>query len=940
MLKLKFIILALIFLLISEFSFSQTYRKFTVRTDKYVMEMTDFFDDIDNARERKIGKEFMEQFALIYDSGVLSEAQKKIMIHNSNRMLKKKMKPFPHFHKYLSAVMAFTKSEHDEAKFTAWNKTVEEMLKRGSASKFLNYISVSLSLFFDNILYQSNSVIWKSSNSNYDFSYENRKPKITFHSLDLICYAKKDSSLIYNTKGVYYPTDHKWFGKGGKINWLRAGFSDDKVYANLNNYEFKVRFSKFKADSVNFYYKDYFNTPLFGRINEKILASVTPENASYPRFISYDKRLKINDIFENIDFDAGFSLYGARIVASGSNDLDAILTFKKDNQKFAQTGSKAFVIKKDRIDSKLSSVTIFWEGDSIYHPGLEMTYTEKDKTLSLFRNQEGLALSPFFNSYHQIDMYVEEIKWKMDEAKIDLRMIQGVGSVSEATFESNNYYSEYRYDRIQGMDRVHPLVVVRNYATSVKSKEIYLDEMVRYMKLSRTSVKTMLLKLSNMGFLIYDLDEDRIIVKDRLYNYINAKNKKTDYDVIRFFSVVVGRSTNNAKLNLLNFDLTLNGVERVFLSDSQKVFIYPTGRELTLKKNRDFVFDGKIQAGRFDFFGKECYFNYDRFKIELPIIDSLSFYVEKFDPDPNAEYVPLVKVKTVIEDMKGNLLVDHPNNKSGLKPWDEYPIFNSKKNSFVYYDRPYIQNGVYNQDKFYYRLEPFTIDSLDNFKTEGLEFKGYLNSDSIFPDIDQPLTVMPDYSLGFNHLTPPNGYPVYGGKGNFTSKISLSNEGLIGDGTIKYLTSTSKSNSFTFCPDSVTADLHFYEIKEQDGKVEYPSVIAQVVHEKWQPYKDLMTVEQIQEPIIMFNTQANMNGKLDLRPSGLTGSGMMEISDAEIDSRHFRYKKAIIDADTSNFKLKAQYSDFNLGGGKSSEYELVTYNYKSKDNKEHSKDNT
>ncbi|MCF8296436.1 MAG: hypothetical protein K9J13_02730 [Saprospiraceae bacterium] len=928
MLKIKFLLLGFILLLFSEYTFSQTFRKLTNRTDKYIAEIKEFFNDIDNSREKKIGKEFLEQFAVIYDSGVLSEDQKKLMIQTSNDMLAKKMRQFPHFYKYLSTIAAFAQTEFDEDKFIAWHKSFDPLIKKGNSAKFISYLDVSLTLFSDNILYQSNAAVWKSSSDNYDFEYDGKKPKIIFHSLDLICYSRKDSTVIYNTKGVYYPSDYEWIGQGGKVNWLRAGFPEDKVYAILSNYDLKVRFSKFIADSVNFFYKDLFNAPLLGTINEKVLANSNPENSSYPRFTSYDHRLKISEIFENIDYEGGFSLFGARIVGTGSNDQDAILTFKMKNKKFVQTGSKSFVIRKDRIDSQNSSVTVFWDADSIYHPGLEMTYINKDKTLSLYRNQEGLALSPFFNSYHQIDMYVEEIKWKMDEPKIDLRMVQGIGSVSEATFESNNYYSQYRFDRIQGLDRTHPLIVVKNYSDTYNTKEIYLEEMVRQMGLSEASVKTMLLNLANMGFLIYDLDENKIIIKDRLYNYINARNKKTDYDVISFYSVVVGKSSNNATLNLLNFDLRLDGVERVFLSDSQKVFIYPQGRELILKKNRDFVFDGKIEAGRFDFYGKECYFDYDRFKIELPIIDSLSFEVEKFDANPDLDYVPLVRVKTVIEDMSGNLLLDHPNNKSGLKPYDEYPIFNSKKNSFVFYDKPIIQKGVYSKDRFYYRLEPFTIDSLDNFKTDGLEFKGYLSSAGIFPDIDQPLKVMPDYSLGFDHITPPSGYQAYGGKGNYTAKISLSNKGLIGNGSLKYLTSTSQSNNFVFCPDSLTAELQYYEIEEQETGVEYPSVVAEDVYEKWLPYEDLMIVSKIEKPLNMFNSQANMNGKIDLRPSGLTGKGMMEISDAEIDSRLFRYKKDIIDADTSNFKLKAQYSDFNLGGGESSGYELVTYNYK------------
>ena len=923
--KFRYLLIFLFFIIITNDVFSQMYRKFTLRTDKYIIELTDFFNDIDNAKKRKEGKEFIEMFSLVYDSDALSEEQKKMIIRTSNNMLKRKMKQFPQFHKYLSTIISFTKTDNSEESFVNWHKSLKNLITKSSSSKFLNFLDICDKLFISNTLYKSNTVEWRSSSAEYSFELEGKKIKIIFPALNLTCYAKNDSSIIYNTKGVYYPIDYTWIGEGGKVNWLRAGFSEDKVFAQLSKYKLKVKYSKYIADSVSFYHKGFFNYALFGRINEKILANSSPEKATYPRFNSYDKRITINELFEDIDYNGGFSLYGSKIVGTGSDDEDAILTFKKDNKKFVSTASKTYIIKKDRILSQRSSVTVFWENDSIYHPGLQMTYMDNKKVLSLYRDREGLARSPFFNSYHQIDMYVEEMNWKMDEPKIDLKMIEGVGSVSEATFESNNYYSRYRYDKIQGIDRVHPLQVIKNFSDKNKTKDIYLEELSNYMGLPKASVKKMLLNLSNMGFLIYDLDEERVIIKERLYNYLNSKMGKTDYDVIQFYSVTSGK--NNATLNLLNFDLKLSGVDKVFLSDSQLVFIYPKNEELVLKKNRDFTFDGKIHAGLFDFYGKECYFDYDRFKIELPIIDSMSFKVKSFERTPGG-YAYLVTVKTVIEDMSGNVLLDHPKNKSGLKPFHEYPIFNSKKNSFVYYDKKCIQKGIYTRDRFYYRLDPFTIDSLDNFATEGLEFKGYLASSDIFPDIDQPLKVMPDYSLGFVHITPVTGYDIYGGKGKYSNEINLSNKGLRGDGSLKYLTSTSKSDDFLFFPDSTLAELQYYEIKEQIADVEYPSVKAEDVYEKWFPYNDLMTVKKILKPITMYNAQANFHGKLDLTPSILTGGGNMEINDAEIESKLFKFKQHTIDADTSDFRLRAQFSDINLGSDSLSGYELLTYNYK------------
>jgi len=62
----------------------------------------------------------------------------------------------------------------------------------------------------------------------------------------------------------------------------------------------------------------------------------------------------------------------------------------------------------------------------------------------------------------------------------------------------------------------------------------------------------------------------------------------------------------------------------------------------------------------------------------MPFVDSMNFYVRSRIPDKYGEY-PLIRVRNVIEDMSGELLIDHPSNRSGKIYMPEYPIFNSKK---------------------------------------------------------------------------------------------------------------------------------------------------------------------------------------------------------------------------------------------------------------------
>ena len=294
-----------------------------------------------------------------------------------------------------------------------------------------------------------------------------------------------------------------------------------------------------------------------------------------------------------------------------------------------------------------------------------------------------------------------------------------------------------------------------------------------------SETKVFLINLSNSGFMTYNYDKDVVVIKPRMHHYVLARSKKTDYDILQFESTIEGLP--NAKLNLLNWDMDMNGVGRVFLSDSQNVVVFPYEQQLTLKRNRDFHFNGKVIGGRLDFFGEDFYFSYDDFKINLNKIDSLRLKVPDGPMNENGVQA-LRPVKTVLRDLKGELLVDRPDNKSGLTDHPRYPVFNSTDDSFVYYDKRSIQDGVYDKEKFYMHLEPFSIDSLENFTKEGLEFKGEFVSAGIFPDFKETLRLQPDFSLGFVRDAPAEGFPMYGDKGNYKATIMLSHEGLRGDG--------------------------------------------------------------------------------------------------------------------------------------------------------------
>ena len=108
------------------------------------------------------------------------------------------------------------------------------------------------------------------------------------------------------------------------------------------------------------------------------------------------------------------------------------------------------------------------------------------------------------------------------------------------------------------------------------------------------------------------------------------------------------------------------GVRDITLSKTQSVFLKPFKGRLVFKKNRDFTFSGFISAGsgRFNLFGKKFDFIYDDFKINLNKIDSVRLKVPKL-PISKDMYGNelLTDVKTVLQSVTGDLVIDNENNK-------------------------------------------------------------------------------------------------------------------------------------------------------------------------------------------------------------------------------------------------------------------------------------
>ena len=873
----------------------QTPKTFSENPDMFFRELTDYL----NYSNKKEAAPLLDGFKVIWlEEKRFDAEQQGMVIQTANIMLKKRLKPFPDFSNYLTALTALARSGKDESVFTNWHASLEKMLA-SSARRYSDYIESVSGLFSENTLNASASVQWIAGSSAFTFEFDT-VPRISFPQMDLVCRAKGDSSLISGIRGYYYPLTKTFTGTGGRLLWTRAGLEPGLVYAELRQTTIDLKGSEWHSDSAVFYNTKFFKDPLKGKVTDKIMANITPDNATYPRFSSYDLSLPIREIVKDADFLGGFAQHGSKMIGTGSKEEKATLTFRRKSLPFMVIASRSFVVRPDRISSDNASVVFYHDGDSIYHPAVEVKYLSEDRMLSLIRPlNEGISM-PFFNSFHKMDIYAEAIYWKIDDPLMEIKNITGQ-SESRVVLESANLYSDERYQKIQGLADVSPLYTIKQYAEK-NSRYIYSPELAAYLRVSEQQARSLLIFLANKGFLSYDFGEDVAQVNDKLYYYLAARSNKTDYDKIEIESVISARP--NAKLNLLNFQLDLQGVGRVLLSDSQQVWIAPANQELHLLRNRDMEFSGRIHAGRSDFYGKDFKFQYENFRIDLGLVDSIRLKVESKDEFDEYGRPRLIALKSTLQNVSGQLSIDSMENKSSRKYYPGYPRFTSSKEAYIYYDHASLFNGVYSRDKFYFRMDPFTIDSLDNFAEGGVKFTGVFESGGIFPTLPEVAVIRPDYSFGFAKDAPSEGYPLYGGKGRYYRHIDLSFGGLRGDGQVDYLSSTAVSKDIFFFIDSTNMTQTTWDLRRSVlAGTGYPQAKGEETYVSWRVKEDVMHIGKTTTDLKVFDGKIALDGHLQLTPGGLEGDGIAAYLESSLSSRRFRFEQDAYLADTADFKL-------------------------------------
>lgn len=726
-------------------------------------------------------------------------------------------------------------------------------------------------------------------------------PALSLANTDLLIVSGYDSVFIKNTAGNLSLLDGTFVGEGGSFDWTSVGL-EPAIKATFGTYSFNVGKAELSAEDVKLTYPSKVDGEMSGIFQYKSTKRNSGTPSTYPRFMSYKNDIVIKDFDENIDYKGGFALNGKKVFSSCVSGAPSTITVSDSGAVKFKAQAKYFELGDSVLYSKPSRVILFFGEDSITHPGVRMTYQNKTKELVVRKDVTVFKEASFSNSYHVLDMDVDEIIWNLKDTVMSMTMV-GAKNQVPAFFKSETNFSETEYIHLKGYFPFHPLQMIMNYTLKKKTKVFSVYDIATYYQQRENTMFTAILSLQKKGMVHYNSKTGAVSITDKAVHFYQSRRQKKDYDILSIRSVAPPRY--NATLDLNTNDLTVEGVDEVVLSDSNDVKFYPKDRRLTIQKNRNMIFDGKVTTNNYVFNGREFRFSYDSFNLDLANIDSIEFSVEVYDSA--SQTMKREKIENKLSYSEGILTIDENTNRSGVKSNPRYPHFNADHGAAVVFNKAHIMDGVYDTS-FRYQIPPFAVDSLSGDIESTVSFDGEFFSGGVFPPINQPLEIQKDRSFGFTHLVPEEGYPLFGGRAQFFGTITMGSNGLRGDGTIKYLNTTLESMDFVFYKDSVRglgdiANTVPGTHPDAEPGVTFPECRVTDYEMSWYPSADSMHITNYDNAFHLYDGVVDLSGALAITTSGMKGTGIAETQGSLTISSHIAFRERSFSATEGQFEI-------------------------------------
>ncbi|MCS6819825.1 MAG: hypothetical protein NZ522_07715, partial [Chitinophagales bacterium] len=525
------IAVVLFLLAVSALIYGQKPVLFSTEPQQFVRDLGAFM----NANRMPDCQEAMNEFEKVVKEGLITEQQLQYIAATANVMREKSFPASPQFVNYLNAIVAFSRSGRPEKLFNDWDEVCDQMLrnlKRGENASFTRFLEFSKVYFESNLLHKTQNRAWKVDATDCQLEFAEGKPRLKIPTTRFLGFIATDTIQIYNTQGYYYPVENKFEGRGGRADWKRSSQDPNKVYVTFKNFTIDLSGNGYTIDSALFTNTYYLKRVLAGRFTDKLIPNNDTTKSDYPRFESYESDIVLSQVAPNVNYFGGFNFWGTKVVGYNSNGESAGFDFYSRDGKtlVMRARSKDILIIRDKeLGATNAEIVIFFGKDSIYHPSVNLNYRVDKREMRLFRGENALGRSRFIDSYHQFEFETDALIWNLDSTRMQLKILSGVGK-NPSNFESTDYFNKDRIRQIQGVASYEPLAVIYQLQKQLGTDEIAASDIAKKIdpKLTEMQIKSLLYKLVENGFIIYNEKNGMVKLREKLSKYVLANAKKVD----------------------------------------------------------------------------------------------------------------------------------------------------------------------------------------------------------------------------------------------------------------------------------------------------------------------------------------------------------------------------------------------------------------------------
>ena len=845
-------------------------------------------------------KWFRKNFVPALCASILTSAQKEDVQSTLTSFQEARVSPQNGMLDYLYAVKNQI-DRQDTARWFEWHAIISHMLGDRKLRKNLGpFLRGSEQLLSRNILWTSPRHAWELRGKPWHFNIVDEVPMLRFDSCDLFVHHEGDTLMFQGVTGQWDLTDADCKISSSKFPWMGTDFDPVTTFVMLPARTVDMKQDDIREDDVVFY-SSFSTTPLHGNLVAKLESGKSPKTKAYPAIRCSESQVVLENLYSSFRYRGGLQVKGSKIRGISNAEASATMEVIQEDSVFMKFQFEEVMLSQGGWNGSRSKLELYYSGDTLSHPDCNVRYEDKTSILAVSRQQDGLGQQAFIDRYHDLEWNVEGFTWKLGQPQIEIGFPL-IADSKAGTFLSSNYFEKQSFDRLQGIDPIHPVVELYRFVKSSGLTSFTSVDYAYYIKLSEVQAQIVLMNLANAGYVDYDVKQKIARIQERTFKHMGYATNKMDHDMIRFYSAP--KQGNNAEWSLLNGFMQINGVDQLVLSHSRGISIMPENSEVTVSKDLSMVLNGLVNAGNIRMRGTGMQFDYESFTIDFRKIEEVRLSINDFESLDYRGEPQKIWLKNALENISGKLAIDYPENRSGKwsKDHPSYPKFTSNETSFVYYDSPALYNGAYNRNRFYYAVRPFELKGLDQLTRENLKLDGTLISSGIVPEIEQPLVVMSDNYLGITSVTPPSGTALYGGGAKFTSSLSLDGSGLRGDGMIDFLTAHAEGEALVFLPDSIIGPFVVMD-NSADAVSDVPDAqgVDGTLH--FNPSENRLRFYSGKQPISIYEEEAHLSGELEVSLSGLSGAGRLDLKKAALEAEDFQFEYRMAGSQHAAFEL-------------------------------------